>query len=153
MSATQPRGDMKPLTSAQKAKAMRYLRGKYKVGPNGFVLYVGGNLKNKNVITVLRAWKLLKEKYNFKMPIIIARVSYDDISDQLAELGLSKGDVIAIPWIGADLHLFYSCATISIYPSLFEGLGFPIIESMACGTPVITSNISALPEAAGEPEY
>ncbi len=142
--------DMKPLAKVQMKKAESYLRKKYKLGQNGFVLYVGGNLKNKNVDTVLKTWKILKEERGFKMPIIIARVNYSDIQTQLDELGLVKEkDVIALPWIGSDLHLFYSCAIITIYATVFEGLGFPIIESMACGTPVITSNISAMPEAAG----
>lgn len=143
--------DMKPLGRRQKENGTKYLDRRYKTGKNGFVLYVGGTLKNKNIPTVLKTWKILKKKYGFKMPIVITRIGYDNIDEQLEELRLVKErDVIAIPWIKEnDLHLFYSCAIISIYPSLFEGLGWPIIESMACGTPVITSKISAMPEAAG----
>jgi glycosyltransferase involved in cell wall biosynthesis len=142
--------DMKPLPKGGREKALRYLNSKYKTGMNGFVLYVGGTLKNKNLPTVLKTWKILKEK-GFKLPIVITRIGYGDINEQLEEAGLVKGkDVVAIPWVDwGDLPIFYSCATISIYPSLFEGFGWPIIESMACGTPVILSNISALPEAAG----
>jgi glycosyltransferase involved in cell wall biosynthesis len=50
----------------------------------------------------------------------------------------------------ADLPALYSGAMVFVFPSLYEGFGFPVLESMACGTPVITSNISSLPEVAGE---
>ena len=48
-----------------------------------------------------------------------------------------------------DLPLFYSGAACFVYPSLFEGFGLPVLEAMACGTPVVTSNRTALPELAG----
>jgi glycosyltransferase involved in cell wall biosynthesis len=142
--------DMKPLNESEKKAGAEYLSKKY--GINGdFILYVGGTPKNKNIPTVLRAWKLLKEQYKFDLPIVISRVEYKTIGGQLDSLGLKAGkDVIAIPWIANDdIHLFYSCAAINLYASLFEGLGFPIVEAMACASPVILSNISALPEAAG----
>ncbi len=49
----------------------------------------------------------------------------------------------------ADLPTLYSAAQVTAFPSLYEGFGLPIIESMACGTPVVTSNVSSMPEAAG----
>jgi glycosyltransferase involved in cell wall biosynthesis len=50
----------------------------------------------------------------------------------------------------ADLPLLYTLATATVYPSLYEGFGFPVLESLACGTPVLTSNTSSLPEVAGD---
>ncbi len=56
-----------------------------------------------------------------------------------------------IPWINDnELPLLYNAATVLFYPSLYEGFGLPILEAMACGTPVITSNISAMPEIGGK---
>ena len=49
----------------------------------------------------------------------------------------------------ADLPLWYNCAEAFLYPSVYEGFGLPVLEAMACGTPVITSNTSSLPEVAG----
>ena len=49
-----------------------------------------------------------------------------------------------------DLAAIYSSADLFVYPSLYEGFGLPVLEAMACGTPVITSNLSALPEIAGD---
>ena len=50
----------------------------------------------------------------------------------------------------ADLPALYSAALITAVPSLYEGFGIPVLESMACGTPVVTSNVSSLPEVAGD---
>jgi len=50
----------------------------------------------------------------------------------------------------ADLPWWYRAARLFVYPSLFEGFGLPVLEAMACGTPVITSTVSSLPEVAGE---
>jgi glycosyltransferase involved in cell wall biosynthesis len=50
----------------------------------------------------------------------------------------------------ADLPALYSAACCFAFPSLYEGFGLPVLESMACGTPVVTSNVSSLPEVAGE---
>ena len=50
----------------------------------------------------------------------------------------------------SELQSLYSCATASVYPSLYEGFGLPVLESMACGTPVICSGITSLPEVGGD---
>jgi len=59
-----------------------------------------------------------------------------------------------IRWLGpvpeADLPSLYSAATVFVFPSLFEGFGLPVIEAMACGTPVVCSNVTSLPEVAGD---
>ena len=74
---------------------------------------------------------------------------YDRIFARVRELGLME-DVIFADYIPDDeLPLWYNCADIFIYPSLYEGFGLPPLEAMACGTPVITSSVSSLPEVAG----
>jgi glycosyltransferase involved in cell wall biosynthesis len=50
----------------------------------------------------------------------------------------------------SELLALYSCADALLYPSLFEGFGLPVLEAMACGTPVIASSTSAIPEVAGD---
>ena len=63
-----------------------------------------------------------------------------ELSDSVKHVGF-------IP--AADLPLWYNCAEAFLYPSVFEGFGLPVLEAMACGTPVITTNVSSLPEVAG----
>lgn len=141
-----------PLNAKDRRTGPAYVRKRYKLGPSDYVIYVGGGMaSNKNTDTMLRAWSILKHKYNSTMPLVLTRVDMVKLAPRLKELKLEEGkDVIGLTWVyGKDLQLLYGCALLSVYPSIYEGLGFPIIEAMACGTPVITSRASALPEAAG----
>jgi glycosyltransferase involved in cell wall biosynthesis len=62
-----------------------------------------------------------------------------------------QGQVIFTGYVpGDDLPALYAGASLFVYPSLYEGFGLPVVEAMACGTPVITSNRSSLPEVAGD---
>ncbi|MCK4452327.1 MAG: glycosyltransferase family 4 protein, partial [Anaerolineae bacterium] len=65
-------------------------------------------------------------------------------------LGLSKEIIFPGYVMNDELPLWYNAATILAYPSLYEGFGMPVLEAQACGTPVLTSNVSSLPEAAGD---
>jgi glycosyltransferase involved in cell wall biosynthesis len=72
------------------------------------------------------------------------------LRDTIANLGLTDR-VIFLGYVAdAELPLLYNAATVFAYPSLYEGFGLPVIEAQACGTAVLTSNSSSLPEAAGE---
>ncbi len=64
---------------------------------------------------------------------------------------LELGDSVTFlgPVAGDDLPALYAGAELFVFPSLYEGFGFPVLEAMACGTPVICSNVSSLPEVAG----
>jgi len=67
----------------------------------------------------------------------------------IAELGLQP-HITELGYVpGEDLPYLYSGAEAFVFPSLWEGFGFPVLEAMKCGTPVITSNVSCLPEIAG----
>src|SRR3990167_2331417 len=58
---------------------------------------------------------------------------------------------VTLPWLGTDeLELFYGSAQVLLYPSLYEGFGLPILDSFACGVPVITSSVSSMPEVGGD---
>jgi glycosyltransferase involved in cell wall biosynthesis len=108
-----------------------------------YIFYSGaGNLPQKNVSTVLEAAKILAHKYHFKPRFLISRTDLTEYKDYSIN---AKG----IMWIEErDLPCLYACAAISIYASYCEGFGSPIIEARAAGSPVITSGISAMTEAA-----
>lgn len=74
----------------------------------------------------------------------------EEIQAAVADLGL--GQQVRLPGYVADaaLPLWYNAAAVLVVPSVYEGWGLPVIEALACGTPVVVSDVSSLPEAAGE---
>ena len=106
-------------------------------------------MKNaKNQLSILKA--VLAQ--GLKTPVVFVGnpTSYcNDIHKYIAEKGIKKQVIFLKNIPEKDLAAIYQLANLSIYISVFEGFGLPIIESMACGCPVITSNVSCLPETAG----
>ena len=118
-----------------------------------YLLYVGGLVPHKNVPRLILAYDLLRKREPaVKEKLIIvgkASLGAAEIENAVDGAEYSK-DIIFISYIPpTDIPAFYSLATALILVSLNEGFGMPIAEGMACGTPVITSNISAMPEAGG----
>ncbi|MFA5867383.1 MAG: glycosyltransferase family 1 protein [Actinomycetota bacterium] len=116
-----------------------------------FLLHVGGMTKNRNIAGMLDAVSLLKKTGIRPKLVLIGRSFWGfDLKAELAKRLLCD-EVIEIKYApGDDLRILYNQATALLLPSLYEGFGLPILEAMACGTPVITSNLSAMPEAAGD---
>ena len=76
--------------------------------------------------------------------------NYDDDYDLVRELGLT-GHVAFLGYVpDHDMPALYSGTTAFVFPSLYEGFGLPLLEAMACGAPVVTSNVSATAEIAGD---
>ena len=75
--------------------------------------------------------------------------AYDEIFDIIKNYDLQNRVVFTGFVPDKDLVLLYNAATLFVYPSLYEGFGLPLLEAMSCGTPVITSNLSSLPEVVG----
>lgn len=118
--------------------------------PDRFILFVGTIEPRKNVARLVEAYSRLKDR-QVKLVIGGARGwLYEEVFARVEELGLT-GDVLFAGYIPPDeLPLWYNAAELFVYPSLYEGFGLPPLEAMACGTPVITSNVSSLPEVIGE---
>jgi glycosyltransferase involved in cell wall biosynthesis len=121
----------------------------------GYLLYVGGYDVRKNVAMLLRAYAEMPASFRQKHPLVLAgkipetHTVYQDPRPQIQQLGLSN-DVKLIGWVASqDLPSLYAKATLFLYPSRYEGFGFPVLEAMACGVPVLTSNVTSLPEIAG----
>ncbi|HDQ73980.1 MAG TPA: glycosyltransferase family 1 protein, partial [Chloroflexi bacterium] len=75
---------------------------------------------------------------------------YDEVFSRVESLDL-EDKVICPGYVATDeLPLWYNAASIVAYPSVYEGFGLPVLEAQACGAPVLTSNVSSLPEAAGD---
>ncbi len=131
--------------------AARTLEEKYGLRRKQYVLYVGGVHPRKNVVTLVKAYKLL-EKFGRLEDLVICGPRLFGNGELIAELERPGGGGRIIstgPMPDPELPALYSNAALMVYPSLYEGFGYPVVEAMACGTPVITSNVSSLPEAAG----
>jgi len=116
-----------------------------------FILYVGSLEPRKNLSRLLEAFAQLK--HEGRLPhklVIVGRKAwlYDGIFETLRKHSL-EGEVALTGYVpNDDLPLFYNAATFMVYPSVYEGFGLPVVEAMACGTPVITSLGSSLEEIA-----
>lgn len=125
----------------------RKVKEKYKL-PSQFILAVGTIEERKNQLSILQAVVDLE----LKIPVIFVGnpTAYcNDIHKFIADKGIKKQVIFLKNIPEKDLAAIYQLASMSIYISVFEGFGLPVIESMACGCPVITSNVSCLPETAG----
>lgn len=123
-----------------------------------YILFVGTEHPRKNFTTLLKAFSQLKSELKFKELKLVKVGSgggqETDFRSQTMEvvenLKLSR-EVIFTDFVPeADLPAYYSGAEVFVLPSLYEGFGFPVLEAMACGCPVVTSNTSSLPEVVGE---
>jgi len=116
--------------------------------PERFWLFIGTLEPRKNLPTLLRAYAALTER----LPLIVAGGKgwqYDEIFATVEQYELAN-DVHFPGFVPADeLPFWYNSAEVFIYPSVFEGFGLPVLEAMACGTPVIVSDTSSLPEIVG----
>lgn len=125
---------------------------KQKYGLAEYFLVVGASYPHKNVHRVLQAFAKIQDSISPETELAISggRREYVDMLKREAEkLGVRAVRFLEyVPF--RELSALYSGATALVYPSLYEGFGFPPLEAMACGCPVITSNISSLPEVCGD---
>lgn len=123
------------------------------VPTDGFLLFLGNTDAKKNTPRLLKAYALYLKASAVKRPLLIADLKEDYIDTLLRQEGVTeiKPRLHFPGYVGnRDLAALYNAAFVFLYPSLRESFGIPIIEAMACGTPVITSNTSSMPEVAGK---
>lgn len=114
-----------------------------------FILYVGKPTKRRNLPNLLQAFARLKrEGIEHKLVLIGTALPGTSFSELIAELGLAH-DVVAVPHAPhSEIALAYNACSLMIYPSSYEGFGMPVLEAMACATPVIALDNTAFPEFA-----
>ena len=115
------------------------VRQQYKIF-SPFIMSIGVSLR-KNTKTLVSAFEKAK-KANLKL-ILVGGTEATKIED-------SRGVIVVGEVPNKDLVALYSGAEAFVYPSLYEGFGLPILEAFACGCPVVTSNVSSMPEVAGK---
>jgi glycosyltransferase involved in cell wall biosynthesis len=120
--------------------------------PEHYIFYIGNTDPKKNMFNTIRAYRNYCIKVADPLPLVIADIQeafLDSMLEKTNTKSLRKNIVLTDYILNADLPAIYSGASLFLYPSLRESFGIPLLESMASGTPVITSNTSALPEVAG----
>jgi glycosyltransferase involved in cell wall biosynthesis len=121
--------------------------------PESYIFFLGNTVQKKNTPGTLKAYALFLKKTGLNMPLVMLDFDQSDLERILNEIGE--------PELRSKIHLtgyvsnqelpgIYSLADIFLYPSFRESFGIPILEAQRCGTPVITSNTSSMPEVAGD---
>lgn len=140
------------ITEEQKTE----IRNRYNL-PSQFYLSVGAVIERKNLLTICKAMKLLKNE----MPLVVigsgssylqkvkSYIKENKLQHKIIFLSGHKNAQLPSFKSAEDFPAIYQCATALLYPSTFEGFGIPVLEALCSGLPVITSNTSCLPETGG----
>jgi glycosyltransferase involved in cell wall biosynthesis len=121
-----------------------------------YILYVGTDQPRKNLATLFMAFKLLKDDPKFKNLKLVKvgkphRTRFREHNIETVKALNIEKDVIFKDWVSIDLLVnFYAHAEIFAFPSIYEGFGWPPLEAMACGAPVVASNRTSIPEILGD---
>ncbi len=147
--------EFKPIKSKS---ILEKIREKYHL-PEKFILYVGDVNYNKNVLGLVKAFsELKKQKENKGLKLILVGKAFKQkglketrkIKSLIDSLGLKK-EIKCLGWVeNEDLVGIYNLASVYCQPSFYEGFGLPVLEAMACGTPVVSAKTASLPEIASE---
>ncbi len=124
--------------------------------PLNFILFLGNQAPKKNTINVIRAFARYCEVEKNPLPLVVLDYEPPQMQQLLKRYGIdSCMNKIYFPGFinHEEMPLIYQCADVFLYPSLRESFGMPILESMAGGTPVITSNTSSMPEVGGNAAF
>ncbi len=117
--------------------------------PEKYFLYVGSIKRHKNLISVLRAFRLLLEDYSNQKLVVIG-VKTDEFVNIREFVNLKEGVILPGYITDTELPAIYANALCLVFPSLYEGFGLPPLEAMSCGCPVIASKVTSIPEVCND---
>ncbi|WP_299361833.1 glycosyltransferase family 1 protein [Winogradskyella sp.] len=122
--------------------------------PEHFLLHIGNTDPRKNTARVLKAFYRYISEFSEDLKLVLVGFNEAKLNAILKAISLEEalsGKIILTGYVAdKDLPVLFSLSELFLFPSLREGFGIPIIEAMACGVPVITSNTSSMPEVAGD---
>ena len=144
-------------------RTKQQIKEKYSL-PDQYFLYVGSIIERKNLMGICKAIYLLRNELKIPLVVIGDGTKYkQQVKDFIKQIGLEKQIIflsenplakVASSFLKAeDFPAIYQSAIAMIYPSFFEGFGIPVLEALWSRLPVITSNVSCLPEAGGDGAY
>jgi glycosyltransferase involved in cell wall biosynthesis len=117
---------------------------------DGYMLYLGTLEPRKNITMLIEAYARLRQTHSIQEKLVVAGAKgwlYDSIFEKVQHLGIESEVVFPGYVAETEQALWYRAARVFVYPSLYEGFGLPVAEALACGVPVVISNVSSLPEA------
>ncbi|NMM47234.1 glycosyltransferase family 4 protein [Marinigracilibium pacificum] len=120
--------------------------------PDKFILFLGNTAPKKNTPSMIKAYCEYLERSSNGLKMVVLDLKEEVLNKILADQGFNKfREYFVLPGYirASEMPLIYNLAELYVYPSLRESFGLPIVEAMACNTPVITSNTSSMPEVAG----
>lgn len=141
--------EFRPVTDTEKLSDIQKRLGITKP----FVLYVGNFRAHKNLVMLVKAFNLLRNRHGVDAQLVLTGDSTqapDELQQTIHSLGLDTHIIQPGYVADEDLPALYSAARVFAFPSLYEGFGLPPLEAMACGTPVVASNTSCIPEVLGD---
>jgi glycosyltransferase involved in cell wall biosynthesis len=128
------------------------IREKFEL-PCKFILALGSADPRKNIKTLIESYALLPAAFRERYELVVVwnfGTLTDSMEQHAANLGV-KNQVRFLEWVSnEELVLLYNAASLFVFPSLYEGFGLPLLEAMACGTPVVAANNSSIPEIADQ---
>ncbi len=139
-------GDFRPVTDEA---VLERVGDRYQLPPR-FALCVGSTEPRKNIRTAIKAFAQLR-RVRTDVQLVVTGIDYCGVGPDEAFAGLDLDGVHFAGYVrDFDMPAIYSLAEVLVFPSLYEGFGLPPLEAMACGTPVVTSNLTSIPEIVGD---
>jgi glycosyltransferase involved in cell wall biosynthesis len=137
---------------APKGQAREWMRRRYNID-SPYLLFVGQLKARKNIVRMIHAFAELRREWKPDLKLVLAgrRIWTSGGIDEAIREHRLQNHVVELGHLDLqDLPAVYAGAEVFLFPTLWEGFGIPVVEAMACGTPVVTSNLSCLPEVAGD---
>lgn len=142
----------RPDISAERKKE---IRKKYNL-PDKYILFLGNTDPKKNTKRTLEAWARSADEGLHNLPLVVGDLNKEAVADTLRKQGLGKwAERVHFPGYihNQELPAIIASADLFLYPSKRESFGIPVLEGMACGTPVITSNVTSMPEVGADAAF